>query len=607
MLKLTSKLVLLASFTLCAALAGYLLHLSWFSPFLADDNIHFLKNPIFSQPIDLLHIFTEFTKNYSGLNWSYRPLYYLSYSIENAMYGFYPGPMRLTNLLIHSINILLIFLISRKLFGKMNLFAGLIIILLPLLHPISWHNILYVSARSTLLVSLFILFAVYLSLLRWPQYLLALVPSLLSLAVKETGLLTLPLIFLVNKVSKTNRLVNAQFSRGYFSVVLILSLVFIAYFHNIILGYLQLLVGERHLHYLLFNYWGTQVIVFMKTYLHILFPIDWAFYFYTDLVTSVGDLRFIFAVLFITFFYTLIFMNRRKDWSLLLLMGSICLLPEFFYPRELLSNEQRMYLPMLFTFFSISRIKVPELFSRQRLVSYAKSFVFITSLCLVFTMSYQRALNYQGIEPMMTRSLSVSDKNIDAYLYLGQRFSDLNRPKQALEAAAKARQLIKDKLIYGDIYKKYYGQSLYLIHHLSRSVNDYVTLNSVNKECLLENTVPYYCGLINAKNSLFYDKPTEAITILNNIEEKTLIVWQLLARAYVQSNKNSEALNVVNELKRLGELDQTLFSIEFAAYVQSGDRQRALQSLNDAITFFKRTDPRVSESFQEQKNRFLSN
>ncbi len=88
----------------------------------------------------------------------YQPLVILSFAIDHAVYGGKnPLGFHLTSLLLHLINIVLLFILLRKLY--FNDFQSFILVLLFAVHPYQVEAVSWVSARSTLLFSMFYLCA----------------------------------------------------------------------------------------------------------------------------------------------------------------------------------------------------------------------------------------------------------------------------------------------------------------------------------------------------------------------------------------------------------------------------------------------------------------
>ena len=182
----------LLSFLLLLPLLGY--------GFLSDDFPLIVAKPrlqswsLFFQ--NLLTPFFSFPANPQLHYW--RPTTLLSYALELRLWGVSPWGFHLTNILLHTANTLLLYLLLKRfrLEGALPWTASLLF----LLHPAHGENIAWISGRTDLLAFLFLA----LSLLFRLEYEerkrglpLSLLFFALALLSKEAALLFLPLLFLL--------------------------------------------------------------------------------------------------------------------------------------------------------------------------------------------------------------------------------------------------------------------------------------------------------------------------------------------------------------------------------------------------------------------------
>lgn len=144
-----------------------------------------------------------------------RPVSVLSFALNYYFTGFDPFYFKLTNLVIHTINTLLVFFITKNIFKaltqekKLQAYAPFLVALLWGVHPLNLTSVLYVVQRMVSLASLFGLLAIYAyttvrikqsaiklsSLVFWSLFIgLMLVASIYS---KESGVLFIPLIVII--------------------------------------------------------------------------------------------------------------------------------------------------------------------------------------------------------------------------------------------------------------------------------------------------------------------------------------------------------------------------------------------------------------------------
>lgn len=119
-----------------------------------DDNIHVVNNDDIEITGDGM-VRKVFTSAYAGM---YQPLTTLTFAIDNLVYGKnFPGGFHLTSLLLHLLNIIFLYLLFRRL--GLNLLQSGILVLFFALHPIQVEVVSWISARSTLLFSMFYILA----------------------------------------------------------------------------------------------------------------------------------------------------------------------------------------------------------------------------------------------------------------------------------------------------------------------------------------------------------------------------------------------------------------------------------------------------------------
>jgi len=106
--------------------------------------------------ISLAYIVNTFKNFHEGL---YHPLVTLSYTLEVNLFGFIPAVFHLDNILLHLINIYLVFLIFFKL-SKNNYWVGFIVAILFALHPTRVEAVAWISARKDLLYAPFYLLSI---------------------------------------------------------------------------------------------------------------------------------------------------------------------------------------------------------------------------------------------------------------------------------------------------------------------------------------------------------------------------------------------------------------------------------------------------------------
>lgn len=136
--------------------------------FVYDDHVRIEKNPgikNLSHPLRFLVDPAVQASTPALHRDNYRPLVSFNYALDYQIWGLRAGYYRFENILIHGINAALVILLAQILFGFTNgiaFLAGLFF----LIHPVQTESVVWISSRSNLLATLFIL----MSLLFWEWF-----------------------------------------------------------------------------------------------------------------------------------------------------------------------------------------------------------------------------------------------------------------------------------------------------------------------------------------------------------------------------------------------------------------------------------------------------
>ncbi|MFA5411328.1 MAG: tetratricopeptide repeat protein [Candidatus Omnitrophota bacterium] len=172
--------------------------------FILDDYALVVNNPLIKSAKSLGQIFKISPYDAAVMDRDisydkmYRPLQLLSYSIDYKIWGLNPSGFRLTNILLHLINSILIYYLFSLIF---NVNIAKIISLFFAVHPLNTSVVVYIAGRADLLASFFMLFSIIL-FFRFIQskkkiyYLLSFVSAAFALLSRENALLLSGFIFL---------------------------------------------------------------------------------------------------------------------------------------------------------------------------------------------------------------------------------------------------------------------------------------------------------------------------------------------------------------------------------------------------------------------------
>ncbi len=173
-----------------------------FSPM--DEQWLILKNEAFlSEWKSLAEVFTEPTNEIY-----YRPFLFGSYILDYHLGGMNAWMYHLTNLLLHIVNIVIMFKIALQ--SKLAVRTAFTVMLLFALHPVLLGSVAWIPGRADVILSLFFVLGLYFQNLffnsgKWKFLLPHLLAFLCTLLSKETAVI-FPLIYMINGWSRGQEL-----------------------------------------------------------------------------------------------------------------------------------------------------------------------------------------------------------------------------------------------------------------------------------------------------------------------------------------------------------------------------------------------------------------
>ena len=131
-------------------------------PFLLDDNTLVEANPLVKSMSDISKFFKRDIFAHAidsrPISNSYRPLQMITYAIDFFLWSNDPKGFHLTNILIHIFNVILVFLLVKKLFN--NKAISFFVSLLFAINPVNTSCVSYISGRADILVAAFMLLSI---------------------------------------------------------------------------------------------------------------------------------------------------------------------------------------------------------------------------------------------------------------------------------------------------------------------------------------------------------------------------------------------------------------------------------------------------------------
>jgi tetratricopeptide (TPR) repeat protein len=161
-----------------------------------DDHVYVYENPLVVRGLSTEGIIGAFTQTHA-LNW--HPLTTLSHMLDCQLYGLKAGGHHLTNVILHTISVLLLFLVLKQLTGA--LWQSAVVAALFAIHPLHVESVAWVAERKDVLSAVFFVltlaaYARYARAPSIPRYLL--VALLFSCGLMSKPMLvTLPFVLLL--------------------------------------------------------------------------------------------------------------------------------------------------------------------------------------------------------------------------------------------------------------------------------------------------------------------------------------------------------------------------------------------------------------------------
>src|SRR5947207_3121181 len=161
-----------------------------------DDHVYVYENPLVIRGLSTEGIIGAFTHTHAR-NW--HPLTTLSHMLDCQLYGLKAGGHHLTNVILHTISVLLLFLVLKQMTGA--LWRSAFVALLFAIHPLHVESVAWIAERKDVLSAVFFMLtlAAYARYARAPsagRYLLVALLFTFGLMSKPM-LVTLPFVLLL--------------------------------------------------------------------------------------------------------------------------------------------------------------------------------------------------------------------------------------------------------------------------------------------------------------------------------------------------------------------------------------------------------------------------
>ena len=507
---------------------------SFHIPFYFDDQHMVLKNPFIRSFKFIPFFFKGFVTGYNFPKGMCRPLLMITFSLNYFFGKLNPAGYHLINLIFHILCGILLFSILKFLFKKDNNVIFLITLLF-LLHPLNTEAVVYISSRSDLMVSFFILLA-FLCYLK-EKYFLSVIFYILSLLSKETGL-CFPLFIFSYEFSFFFKNLPQYIKERKKTIYFIFTLLFIAYLHFL---YRRLFFASNETLHPPRSFYSNFLIQTAVTFLYLklfLFPhplnLVRNFPQINSLLNPLAFISFIGLLFLIILIF--IFKKRKPLISFSILWYLFGLLPKFYARLYYPAMEHHFYLPSfgIYIILAYLFLKIYPKFKRKF------SIVFAGIIALFGILTYLRNEEWKNPVIFWKKSLERGGLKGICFHDLGVNYAKMGNFKEAeycfkksLEVAIlkkneRSQALVKNNLALLYFRKKDYKNAERLAREVIKSKFLYVSSYYILSEVLWRK-----------------GEKEKAIKVLEILKKKLPFFWttyEMLAEFYLKSKdlKNAE-------------------------------------------------------------------
>ncbi len=535
-----------------------------------DDFVMVVDNPdIMSLSFaNIKHIFSSFQYKL------YHPVVTLSYAIEYFFCKFEPYLYHIDNIILHILNVILLFFIIKRL--SKSFFVAYIVAILFAVHPVHVEAVAWITARKDTLYSFFFLLSILFYIKTYDNknnklfYFLSVFSFVLSCLSKPAAV-TLPVILiLIDFYDNKLKIANIKKYLPFFiiSVVFVLIAVFAHYSSE---EKAIATIFSRSVDFIdaQFNYLFYIYKLVIPVNLSCLYP---QFYDHHSMPPS-------FVFYFISLFYLLIFAavlslktNKKVFFGffffLITLLPSSGIMPTGVSPVA----DRYAYIPYIGLFFIIAEFLF-YIYKKNKVAKCITSCLVIFMVVPLFFLTYQRTKLWANNEELMTQAINYAPETADhAYLLRGAIYKN----EDLLDKAEK--DFLKSLFI-----NKQNAYTVFHLGHLKQKQNKYEDAKYYYS--LIPKSSVNYIAIINNLAIMYDDKKEtdKAIKLMQDILEtkefiipdyfyNTLAILYLNKKDFVNAIKYLDLaikINPYNYNFYLEKMDATLKINDFSAFEET--------------------------------------
>ena len=425
---------LLAIFLVC--LAVFCVYLNTLpNSFIFDDQHMIVDNNYIKNLRHIPLFFKGKVTSYPIVEGMYRPLLMLSFVFNYFTSGLKPHGYHLINILIHFLNAVFLYLLLRLFLEELSFPLRLGITLIFCLHPVNTEAVTYISSRSDILCSFFILASLYAyirsqNLQRKSLYILSLGMHILALLTKEVGLVVVGLVCAYEYIYT-----KYPFKAGRRIVLNILPFVLITIGYLFLRRYLFGAILASSIAPMLPRPLSSNILTQAAVSFYYLYLFFFPFWLCIDhnflVITAFTDpLGLISSILIFVLVASCLFLRKRivPIISFACLWYFICLSPKFYARLNLVCSEHQAYLAYFSLYFIsgylLATWKIKRIYLRQ---------IFFFLLGLFFLLTLIRNFQWRNEYTLWRSTLKVNPQSGFAQGTLGLYLSDRGYFSEGLE------------------------------------------------------------------------------------------------------------------------------------------------------------------------------
>jgi tetratricopeptide (TPR) repeat protein len=417
-----------------------------------DDEHSILENPHLRSLANAPNFFVD-ASSFSGLHEArmYRPLLLLSFAFNYAIGQYDPLSYHLVNIALHIVNALLVWRLAWALGAREGpaLAAGLLFVV----HPVLTEPVNYISSRSSLLVTLFVILAFMQLVRRRPSWKVALAYGAALLC--KSSAIAFPALVLAWLWTRSEMarwrilLLPVALSVGYVIAT-------------------RAIVGKALLEpvrdYL--SHFSTQCKALVFYVYTAIMPVSLSVEPQFAVSPHPGQGGVLWALLVLVSLAMVVLMQRRKGLATFALAWFfLALLPPSLVPLNVLVNEHRLYMPM---------VGVALLLASAPLRAVAMTYVGWGALLLALLLCVERNRDWQSPERLWSDAVEKGPHMPRPLVNLSQVLLETGRVEESIAASRRALNLRPDlERAHYNLGTAYMQQNLYELAeaHLRRALD----------------------------------------------------------------------------------------------------------------------------------------